>query len=70
MTNIMNNSAQQRVEMLAMFAIVSLTVAETKSLAPFTLISDEAKKKNWTGEWLQGQQLYRKARKMIVPAIC
>ena len=56
--------------MLVMFAIVSLTVAETKSLAPFTLISDEAKKKNWTGEWLQGQQLYRKARKMIVPAIC
>ena len=55
--------------MLAMFAIVSLTVAETKSLAPFTLISDEAKK-NWTGEWLQGQQLHRKARKMIVPAIC
>lgn len=45
MTNIMNNSAQQRVEMLAMFEIVSLTVAETKSLAPFTLISDEAKKR-------------------------
>lgn len=44
MTNIMNKSAQQGVGMLAMFALVSLTVAETKLLAPFTLIPDEAKK--------------------------